>query len=169
MHRRRFLAESVKLALGSSAASLLSGVVSRTALAATALAEFDEREARTLTVLTRAMFPHQALDDSYYFAVVEHLDRGAAASAQMLELLRGGIGKLDTATDGDWIDLPVDDKLRVMEALQTEPFFGAILNQTIDVLYRNPDVWKLVGYEGSSIEHGGYLNRGFNDIDWLPE
>ncbi len=60
-------------------------------------------------------------------------------------------------------------KLQVMEELQTEPFFGAILNQTIDVLYRNPDVWKLVGYEGSSIEYGGYLNRGFNDIDWLPE
>lgn len=169
MHRRRFLAESVKLALGSSAASLLSGAFPSTALAETTLAEFDEHEARTLTVLTRAMFPHQALDDSYYFAVVEHLDRGASTSSAALELLRDGIAKLDAAADGAWIDLPVDAKLRVMEELQTEPFFGAILNQTIDVLYRNPDVWKLVGYEGSSIEYGGYLNRGFNDIDWLPE
>jgi hypothetical protein len=57
----------------------------------------------------------------------------------------------------------------VPEELQTEPFFGAILNQTIDVLYRNRDVWKLLGYEGSSIEYGGYLNRGFNDVDWLSE
>jgi hypothetical protein len=71
MHRRRFLAESVKLALGSSAASLLSGAFPPAALADSGLTAFDEREARTLTVLARAMFPHRALDDSYYFAVVE--------------------------------------------------------------------------------------------------
>jgi hypothetical protein len=169
MHRRRFLAESVKLALGSSAASLLSGAFPPAALADSGLTAFDEREARTLTVLARAMFPHRALDDSYYFAVVEQLDRGAAASGETREMLRSGIAQLDAAADDAWIDLPVDDKLRVMEDLQAAPFFGAILNQTIDVLYRNPDVWKLVGYEGSSIEYGGYLNRGFNDIDWLPE
>jgi hypothetical protein len=169
MHRRRFLADSVRLALGSSAASLLSGAFPRTVLADIKLTEFDEREARTLTVLTRAMFPHRALDDRYYFAVVEQLDRGAAASADTLEMLRSGIAQLDAAAERAWIDVPVDDKLRVMEELQTEPFFGAILNQTIDVLYRNRDVWKLLGYEGSSIEYGGYLNRGFNDIDWLSE
>ena len=25
------------------------------------------------------------------------------------------------------------------------------------------------GYEGSSAEHGGYIKRGFADIDWLPK
>jgi hypothetical protein len=33
-------------------------------------------------------------------------------------------------------------------------------------LYNNPEVWPKFGYEGSSAEHGGYINRGFNDIDW---
>ena len=39
---------------------------------------------------------------------------------------------------------------------------------TIEHLYRNREVWQLVGYEGSSVEYGGYIDRGFDDIDWLP-
>jgi hypothetical protein len=26
----------------------------------------------------------------------------------------------------------------------------------------------MVGYGGSAIEQGGYINRGFDEIDWLP-
>ena len=26
-----------------------------------------------------------------------------------------------------------------------------------------------VGYEGPSFDQGGYLNRGFDDLDWLPD
>ena len=29
--------------------------------------------------------------------------------------------------------------------------------------------WPLFGEEGSSWEKGGYINRGFDDIDWLPK
>jgi hypothetical protein len=28
-------------------------------------------------------------------------------------------------------------------------------------------MFDLVGYGGSAIEQGGYINRGFDDIDWL--
>ena len=35
-------------------------------------------------------------------------------------------------------------------------------------LYNQTEIWPKFGYEGSSAEHGGYLHRGFNDIDWLP-
>jgi hypothetical protein len=27
-------------------------------------------------------------------------------------------------------------------------------------------VWPKFGYEGSSWENGGYINRGFNDVNW---
>jgi hypothetical protein len=27
----------------------------------------------------------------------------------------------------------------------------------------------MFGYEGSSVEKGGYLGRGFDDIAWLPK
>ena len=32
-----------------------------------------------------------------------------------------------------------------------------------------PSCGQALGYEGSSFEQGGYLHRGFNDLDWLPE
>jgi len=37
----------------------------------------------------------------------------------------------------------------------------------ITALYNQKDVWTKLGYEGSSAEFGGYLHRGFDDIDWL--
>ena len=35
-------------------------------------------------------------------------------------------------------------------------------------LYDDHEVWDLLGYEGSSFDKGGYLHRGFDDLDWLP-
>lgn len=163
--RRQFIADSVRLALGGRAAALLSGLVPATVLAERSLETFSDEEARRLTVFTRALFPFSQLDDSHYLEVVEHLDK---QPAELVDLIRSGLSRLDGAVDGNWLEASVDDKLRAMEALQSDAFFGAVLNQTIDVLFRNPDVWKLVGYQGSSIEFGGYLYRGFDDIDWLP-
>ena len=28
--------------------------------------------------------------------------------------------------------------------------------------------YRFFGFEGSSVEHGGYIRRGFDDIGWLP-
>jgi hypothetical protein len=30
-------------------------------------------------------------------------------------------------------------------------------------------VWTKLGYEGPSAPEGGYLHRGFDDIDWLKD
>jgi hypothetical protein len=35
-------------------------------------------------------------------------------------------------------------------------------------LYDDAEVWDLLGYEGASFDKGGYLHRGFDDLDWLP-
>ena len=75
---------------------------------------------------------------------------------------------MNAISQGNWLDASVDDKLGVMEALQDEAFFGQLLNAAIDAVYQDPAVYRRLGYEGSAIEFGGYLNRGFDDIDWLP-
>ena len=36
-------------------------------------------------------------------------------------------------------------------------------------IYSDPQTWKLLGYEGPSFAQGGYIDRGFNDLDWLPD
>ena len=36
-------------------------------------------------------------------------------------------------------------------------------------LYNDQETWETLGYEGASFDQGGYVNRGFNDLDWLPD
>ena len=37
------------------------------------------------------------------------------------------------------------------------------------MLYNNPQVWQAFGYEGEAFEYGGYIERGFDDLGWLPD
>ena len=57
--------------------------------------------------------------------------------------------------------------MKVLGAIERTPFFAKIRAGMVTGLYNQKEVWTLLGYEGSSFEHGGYLERGFNDLDWL--
>ena len=48
-------------------------------------------------------------------------------------------------------------------------FFQALRGKTVTMLYNNERVWQAFGYEGASFEAGGYLDRGFDDLAWLPD
>ena len=169
MQRRSFLRNSIKLALGTRVALLLSGSFSASALAALKLSAFDETRGRVLAVLARCLFPHADVEDTYYIEVANHIDVIAQNDEGVLKLVNSAIETLNKHGNGDWLGLPVEKKIGVLESLQQTQFMGFMINTTIDVLYRNQEVLELFGYEGSSIEHGGYLHRGFNDIDWLPD
>jgi hypothetical protein len=60
------------------------------------------------------------------------------------------------------------DRVAILKQIESTPFFVSVRSGMITALYNQPDVWAKLGYEGSSAEHGGYLHRGFNDLDWLP-
>ena len=47
------------------------------------------------------------------------------------------------------------------------PFFQTVRSGLVTGLYNNKALWPLFGYEGSSWQKGGYVDRGFADIDWL--
>ena len=47
-------------------------------------------------------------------------------------------------------------------------FFKLVHATTVVALYDDHEVWDLLGYEGPSFDKGGYLHRGFDDLDWLP-
>ncbi len=51
--------------------------------------------------------------------------------------------------------------------IQDGAFFQKIRGGLVGGIYGNADVWPLLGYEGASADQGGYINRGFDDIDWL--
>jgi hypothetical protein len=40
--------------------------------------------------------------------------------------------------------------------------------EVVTTLYNDTEVWQILGWEGESFSKGGYLERGFDDLDWLP-
>jgi len=75
---------------------------------------------------------------------------------------------LNAAQHGDWFDIVADDQIKAMKAVESEAFFAAIQGGVRVRFYNHPKVWEHIGYPGSSVEYGGYVDRGFDDIDWLP-
>ena len=84
-------------------------------------------------------------------------------------LVDGATRVLDSAGSGSWFDLAEAEQLEVLRATENDPTVVGLRETVRFVFYQNESVWKHIDYPGSSKEYGGYINRGFNDIDWLPE
>lgn len=110
------------------------------------------------------LFPFAALSPELYVKVAEALlALNDPAVAEGLTRLRAASGA--TA----WMELPEAQRIAVLTGLESSPFFTVARATTIAVLFREREVFDLVGYGGSAIEYGGYVNRGFEQITWLPE
>lgn len=174
LRRREFL----KVASGSAFMSLVAGsglaTVSAEAWSAHHLKALSEAEGRTLLVFARTLFPHDFLADSFYGAVVHSIDAKAAASAETRRMVTDGAAQVDRLARRNFDDQSFDqliekNRVRILKTIEKSPFFGFMYGETLGGLYGNPEIWKIFGFEGSSVEHGGYLERGFNDITWLPK
>lgn len=168
LRRRHFL----KVAGGSAFMSLVAGT-GMTAIATEAwsapLKALSEHEGRTLLVMARTLFPHDFLADSYYMNIVNSVDAKAASDAGAKAAVAEGVKRLDAAYKGGFKNASEKSRVRVLKTMEGTPFFSMMYGETLGGLYGNPDIWKIFGYEGSSVEHGGYLERGFDDIAWLPK
>ncbi len=131
------------------------------------LQALNEHEAMTVLKVARRIFPHKTLADVYYAGVVKALDEDAQKSADTAKLLKDGVAALDKAVGTKWIDLSAGYQLAT---LQAQPkLFDTVKGKAVVAIYNNPLVWRHFGYEGSSFEYGGYIRRGFNDLNWLPD
>jgi hypothetical protein len=95
------------------------------------------------------------------------------AAQQILKLndtnVVAGLAKLRAASQqAPWKNVPETQRIAILASLQDTPFFSVLRTNTLQVLLRDPATFAIVGYGGSSIQYGGYINHGFNDIDWLP-
>jgi len=136
------------------------------------LQALDRETATVLVGMARAMYPHDRLPDGPYERVVAALDAKAAADETLRTLLTEGVGFLATTTGRhprDFAGLPEPEQVAALTRLQETPFFQAVAAEIIVNLYSQPEVWAVLGYEGPSNDLGGYLHRGFDDIDWLDD
>jgi hypothetical protein len=161
--RRRFLVAVV------SAGGLSLPLIRISTAWAQAIPEQSPQLASTLGRMARLLYPHASVPDSVYAGVVDGIMAEAAADPQMSANLDEAASQLDQARGTDFFQLDETLQLAVMTDLQQQPFFEAIRFQVLARLYSNPEVWKVMNYPGPSVQLGGYLDRGFNDIDWLPE
>jgi hypothetical protein len=126
----------------------------------------SDDDARTLLAVSRTLFPHDNIDDGYYMNVVAAIDGKAAGDPQTLATVRDGIGKLNVGQS--FADASEDARTDMLKSMESSDFFALAYGETLNNLYGNPEIWKMFGYEGSSVELGGYIERGFDDINWLP-
>jgi len=128
----------------------------------------------TLVKAARDIFPHDSFPDRFYVAAVVAYDDQAGANAQLKTLIEDGVAALNAESrkrfGRDYVAVATEDeRVEVLKSQQDGAFFRKLRGDLVVSLYNQPDVWTKLGYEGASWEHGGYLERGFNDIDWLPE
>lgn len=160
--RRRFLVAALTvsgLATGSLASSLLREA-----------AAWAETGNAALLKMARLLFPHDSVPDEIYAEVVASALAATASDPDAQSPLTVAESELDARSQsGSWYDSGEQEQLAALTAVQGEAFFATITGLVMFGLYTHPALWQHIGYPGSSKEYGGYLERGFDDIDWLPE
>ncbi|MEO1091637.1 MAG: tat (twin-arginine translocation) pathway signal sequence [Pseudomonadota bacterium] len=131
------------------------------------LDHLDASTAETLLQLARVLYPHDQLGDMYYAVVVEALDGAAEGDAEAQEQLVSGVARLDAAAGGRFVDLDPEHRTAVVAEQIGDPLVQKVRGTAVVELYNNPLVWPVFGYEGSSADEGGYIDRGFQDLGWL--
>jgi len=131
-------------------------------------ANLDPHTAQTLLVMTHDLFPHEQLGMQYYAVVVDSLDKQAGADTAAHKLLVDGVARLDAAHGMPWVDLSDGTRDAVLREMEKTEFFTTVRTKTIGGLYGNPLVYRMFNYGGPSVQLGGYIDRGFDDIGWLP-
>jgi hypothetical protein len=127
-----------------------------------------EEQRRRLSRMARLLYPHDALPDATYDAVLGSLQRRASDDPTLAAALRECLEQLDRAANGDWRSAPTQVQIQSLRTMETGAFFDTVRQAVSDELYERPEVWRLIGFEGPSASLGGYLYRGFDDIAWLP-
>ncbi|KRR17507.1 Twin-arginine translocation pathway signal [Bradyrhizobium lablabi] len=129
---------------------------------------------KTLVKMARDIYPHDFLGDSYYITAVKPWDGKAAKDPAVKSLINDGVAQLDQAANErhkvPYVQVSWEnDRVALLQRIEQTPFFQKVRGDLVVSLYNQKEVWPKFGYEGSSAEHGGYIKRGFADIDWLPK
>ena len=126
-----------------------------------------EHEMATLVQMARDIYPHDRLVDQYYVNAVKGYD-----ADDKKQMVAEGIAALDAAAkEAGFADYASvgweEDRVKLLQAMEGTPFFQTVRGGLVTGLYNQKEIWPLFGYEGESFSKGGYIDRGFNDIDWL--
>jgi len=121
----------------------------------------------TLLQMARDIYPHDRVGDEYYVVAIKGYD-----NAEKVSVVNDGIANLNTRAQemkgAKYLDLGWErDRVDVLISMEEDVFFQMVRGGLVTGLYNQKAVWPIFGYQGASYEQGGYIDRGFNDINWL--
>lgn len=161
--RRAHLQALLAAAITSSVPTRLLAATNESQSAVPEWSRLSAAQAETLIAVARTLFPHDVLSDRFYWPIASSID------SAMTDPAKADIVQVGLASVGEgFIDLDQPARESALAVHEGSPFFSFMYAETINGLYLNEEVWLRFGYEGSSIEHGGYIDRGFDDVPWLP-
>jgi hypothetical protein len=146
----------------------LSGLYSLACSADNAAPDVDDGQTAILQHYAWLLIPLLEPTHVRYREVADKVTMLASQVPEMSALMEGGFAALNSTGKGPWLDLAEQERIGVIQALAGTPFFDFLHWMTAEIVMRDPALWGELGYQGSAIEHGGYLHHGFDDIDWLP-
>ncbi|WP_299775520.1 twin-arginine translocation signal domain-containing protein [uncultured Tateyamaria sp.] len=121
----------------------------------------------TLVQMARDIYPHDQVGDEHYVIAVKSYDTEDA-----VEGIEAGIAALNAAAQGkghaSYLAIGWErDRVDILRGLENSRFFQQIRGGLVTGLYNQKAVWPIFGYEGESFSQGGYIDRGFDDINWI--
>lgn len=113
------------------------------------------------------MYPHDALPAGVYARVGEKLAEAAREDSRTARMIEEAVSALNDRQR--FAELGPDERVGALQSIDGSEFFELVRSTAVVEIYSDPRTWRLCGYEGPSFDKGGYINRGFNDLDWLPD
>ena len=124
----------------------------------------------TLIQMARDIYPHDQVPDRFYAIAVKGHDENAGKDpdAQGTDRGRHRRPRQRRPAHGGYAGLGwEEERVDMLQQIEATPFFQTVRGGLVIGLYNQKEVWPIFGYEGESASKGGYIDRGFNDIDWL--
>jgi len=129
-------------------------------------------DAATLIQMARDTYPHDFLADKYYAKVIEGIEAQAGKDKAFKSMVSKELKKINSSAKSkykaNYKDINRElERVDILKKNAKSPLFAKVRGDLVVGLYNNKEVWPKFGYEGESASKGGYINRGFADIDWL--
>lgn len=158
--------------------SAMAGVTTSAMLAGTRPAwasSLDADQSAMVLRMTQDIYPHpDLLDIEVYQAITDGVITTANGDEANANALKAGLAQIEEQARAlfgvSYVDIEdADAREGLLRKFQNDGFFQGVRWAAYFGIYNNPDVWPRFGYQGASVEHGGYIDRGFSDITFVPQ
>jgi hypothetical protein len=168
--RRVFLRRSSELSFAAAVTITAGGALLNASEAwALDVKGLEPQTMKTLILVARDIYPHDKVADRFYAIAMKSYDEKAASDPATKAQLEAFVAGLDAAAGkGGYAGVGWESqRVALLRTVSSSPTFETIRSGLIATLYNQPEVWPIFGYEGESYSKGGYIKRGFDDIDWI--